>query len=1165
MPCPCREENANCDKQNKMKLPIFIYNFRFKLQWAITLFLFVLFAGNAQTVDSFNPQPSGVVYRAMVQNDNKVVFTGQFTNVSNHSINGIARTDSSGILDTNFTSPFSGGSIFALGVNTNNNIFAGRSVNGLSSVVTKIGDYSFSKLNLVPNTSGGAYNINFQRDGKLLVAGDFAVQATSYSGPIWTNMIRLNPNGTVDQTFSNFCNQLSAFYEVYQTTVLPDGRIIAAGAFTSIGNKPHTNIVRLNINGIVDTNFSASANATVLTSALQSDGKIIIGGSFTNVDGVQCNRIARLNPDGTLDSNFLASASGSINAISIQADGGILLCGGFTNINATTALYLARLNADGSLDNTFPLSADYNAYFLQLQTDGNILVCGGFTNLNSVRRKYFGRIINNRLPTNFLTFDGTNAFWLRGGSSPEVTWTTFDASTNGNSFMSFGLGLRTNGGWQCSIQGLPTNATIRARGFITSMFYETSVDQPAITSEPWTFSTRNANAGQQVSFTAVAIGSTPLYYQWCKNGIPLNISANISGVNTSTLTLSNVFAADAGSYSVVVSNNFGSVTSLIVNLTVKDPYISVQPTNLTVNLGSNAAFSVISTGTPPLYFQWQINGTNVSGANQNWLIISNSSLTTGNQIDVLVSNVTGVATSSIVYLTVNTLYGDNINLFDYADSSEPGSLAQQVDGKMLIGGYLCIPGHNYNDTLARFNNDETLDSIFYSGGGLVSPTSVKLIAIQSNGLILSELPYIGLRRYYINGTIDSSFQSPNVGCATLALQDDGKIIIGGSFNAVNGFATTNIARLNTDGTVDTTFIAAAGDGQNLALLGNGKLLVTSGSLSQIVRLDADGTIDSTFKSINPYYFYLVTAIAVQANGQILVAGVLYNNMGQIVDQLSLLNDDGSLDLSFRPNITPFLYSSIKSISPQASGKIVLAGNFTAIGGLNRLYVGRINADGSVDLTFDPQINSTRVGSGHVSCSAIQFDGKILIGGLFTGIQNQNANWFGRLIDMASQSTNRVYFDGTNVYLFQNGSVPQFCKTTFEYTLDGVNYLRLGNGQHSGNYWKSANMSVPVTATIRVRGFETGGQNNCSSWYLETNIPAISQSPPIILSNSAFYQSVSNSFGFTYSGSAGQTILIESSTNLLNWTAVNTNVGSGPFFFTDYSTNQPACFYRARLQ
>jgi uncharacterized delta-60 repeat protein len=1149
-----------------MKLPIYIYDLHFNLQWAITFFLLVPFAANAQTVDSFNPQPSGVVYRAMVQNDNKVVFTGQFTNVSNHSIIGIARTDSLGSLDTNFTSPFSGGSIFALGVNTNNNIFAGGSVNGLSSVVTKIGDYSFSKLNMVQNTSGGAYNINFQQDGKLLISGDFAIQATSYSGPIWTNMIRLNPNGTVDQTFSNFCNQLSAFYEVYQTTVLPNGQIIAAGAFTTIGNKPHTNIVRLNVNGMVDTNFNASANATVLTSALQADGKIIIGGSFTNVDGVQCNRIARLNPDGSLDSNFLVSASGSINALSIQADGKILLCGGFTNVNATTALYLARLNADGSLDNTFPLSADYNAYFLQLQTDGNILVCGGFTNLNSVRRKYFGRIINNEFATNLLTFDGTNAFWLRGGASPEVSWTTFDASTNGNSFKSFGLGLRANSGWKYSVQGLPTNATIRARGFISSMFYEASVGQPAITTEPWNFSTRSANAGQPISFSVTAIGSTPLFYQWCKNGIPLNNAANISGIGTPTLTLTNVFAADSGNYSIVVSNSFGSITSLVVNLIVKDPYISAQPTNLTVNLGSNAVFSVVSTGTPPLNFQWQINGVSFTGANQNSLTITNTSITNvGNPIDVVVSNATGVVTSSIAYLTVNATYSDNTTLFDYADSSEPGSLAQQTDGKILIGGYLCIPGYNYNDALARFDNDGTLDRIFYSGGGLVSPNSLRIYAIQTNGLILAGIPYIGIRRYNTNGNIDNSFHAPNAGGSTMVLQGDGKIIIGGSFNAVNGFATTNIARLNIDGTVDTSFIAASGDGQNLALQGDGKLLVTSGSLSQIVRLNTDGTIDNTFKSISPYYFYLVTAIAVQADGKSLVAGILYNNMGQIVDQLSRLNSDGSLDLSFRPNITPFLYSSINSISLQANGKIVLAGNFTAIGGQNRLYIGRINMDGSIDFNFDPQINSTRVGSGNIYCSAVQFDGKILIGGLFTGIQNQNANWFGRLIDMASQPTNQVFFDGTNVCLFQSGGVPQFWKTTFEYTLDGINFTGFGNGQYVGNYWKSPAIAAPATASIRIRGFETGGQNNGSSWYFETNIPAISQSPPVILSSSASFQSVSNLFGFTYSGSAGQAIVIESSTNLLNWTAVNTNVGSGPFVFTDYSTNEPACFYRARLQ
>ena len=118
---------------------------------------------------------------------------------------------------------------------------------------------------------------------------------------------------------------------------------------------------------------------------------------------------------------------------------------------------------------------------------------------------------------------------------------------------------------------------------------------PVITVQP---QSQTNNAGATVTFFVSALSPNPLSYQWQKDGTNLANGGNISGATTNTLTITGISDSDAGTYSVVLSNSDGSVTSSNATLTVIDPpVITVQPTNLLVLPGTNVAFGVSLTGT----------------------------------------------------------------------------------------------------------------------------------------------------------------------------------------------------------------------------------------------------------------------------------------------------------------------------------------------------------------------------------------------------------------------------------------------------------------------------------------------------------------------------------------------------------------------------------------
>ena len=157
-------------------------------------------------------------------------------------------------------------------------------------------------------------------------------------------------------------------------------------------------------------------------------------------------------------------------------------------------------------------------------------------------------------------------------------------------------------------------------------------------------------AGQSATFSVVATGTTPLVYQWNKNGMAINGATSSSYVTPPTTQ-----ADDGAQFNVVVSNPVGSLATPAVTLTVNlPPAITVQPASQAVTAGQTATFSVTATGTAPLSYQWNKNGAAISGATSAaYTTPPTSTADSGAQFNVLVSNLVGSVTSSTVGLTVN--------------------------------------------------------------------------------------------------------------------------------------------------------------------------------------------------------------------------------------------------------------------------------------------------------------------------------------------------------------------------------------------------------------------------------------------------------------------------------------------------------------------------------
>jgi hypothetical protein len=163
--------------------------------------------------------------------------------------------------------------------------------------------------------------------------------------------------------------------------------------------------------------------------------------------------------------------------------------------------------------------------------------------------------------------------------------------------------------------------------------------------------------GQTATFNVVATGTPAPTYQWRKNG------TNIPGATGASYSRSNAQAADAGSYTVVVTNTVGSATSNAASLTVNvPPTLTTQPVSQTVTGGQAVTLSVTASGTPAPTYQWRKNGVNIAGATGATLTLTNVQSSDAGNYSVVITNAAGSVTSNAITLTVNSSRISNLSV-----------------------------------------------------------------------------------------------------------------------------------------------------------------------------------------------------------------------------------------------------------------------------------------------------------------------------------------------------------------------------------------------------------------------------------------------------------------------------------------------------------------------
>ena len=362
-------------------------------------------------------------------------------------------------------------------------------------------------------------------------------------------------------------------------------------------------------------------------------------------------------------------------------------------------------------------------------------------------------------------------------------------------------------------------------------------------------------------------------------------------------------------------------------------------------------------------------------------------------------------------------------------SSTVRTTAIQSNGKIIIGGYFTSYNGTAINRIARLNTYGTLDTTFNPGAG--ANGSVYTTAIQSDGKIIIGGDFTSFNGTAINriarlntdGTLDTTF---NIGTGannivrTITIQSDGKIMIGGQFTSYNDTTINRIARLNADGTLDTTFNTGTGVSNNTvattAIQSDGKIIIggyftsyNGTARNNIARLNADGTLDTTFNPGTGTSSY-VFSIAMQSDGKIIIGGSFSSYNGTLRNRIARLNADGTLDTTFNQGNSET--DDIYTTAIQSDGKIMIGGFFTSFNGIDRDRIARLNADGTLDTTFNPGAGA----NSSVETIAIQSDGKTIIGG---GFSTYNGTARGKIARLNADGTLYGTFDlGTGA----NGTV-----------------------------------------------------------------------------------------------------------------------------------------------
>ena len=344
----------------------------------------------------------------------------------------------------------------------------------------------------------------------------------------------------------------------------------------------------------------------------------------------------------------------------------------------------------------------------------------------------------------------------------------------------------------------------------------------------------------------------------------------------------------------------------------------------------------------------------------------------------------------------------------------------QPDGSIIVGGDFDHFNGSFRFGLAKLSSTGALDPnynpIVQMQGSVRRVLALKSFPNGRTCVVgrfdqIGSLPRTSIALLDGDGIVDTSFNA-SIGTSVPSVSDveptgDGKLLIVGSFSQVSGVARSRIAKLNADGSLDLTFAASLGFINSLPKIlidGNGKIVLTgdivrigSTTLNGIARLDSDGTLDSTFGATFAGGFTYDCV----AGSSLYCVGSFEKVNSQDRFGVVRLTASGSVDSAYNSSIG--LQGRVYKTSVQGDGKTTAVGDFSHVGNAQRRCISRFNLDGSLDLGFDPGTGPETLpgGAPEIRDIAISAESKIAVSGKFVTFSGQPAKGIA-LLDSSGQ-------------------------------------------------------------------------------------------------------------------------------------------------------------------
>ena len=868
-----------------------------------------------------------------------------------------------------------------------------------------------------------------------------------------------------------------------------------------------------------DTSFitgTGTNGGNIVTSNVLSDDSLYYGGSFSEWNGNTCGNIVRVLNNGSYDSTFVTGTgfSSQVNVIKRQSDNKIICGGNSTSYNGVSINNIARINTDGSLDTTFIQGTGFNAEVrdILIQSNGKIIVAGDFTSYNGNSCNYIARLNSDG------SFDST--FNIGTGFNTYLSTISFQSDEK----IICGGGLTSFNGNTCNYI-----ARLNSDGSFDSTFnigtgFDNTVNKTFVKTD-----NKIVVSGTFIDFN----GNTIFRYVQLNSDGSFDINFNLY---TGSGHIDNaIFDIYEDSYGIIFlvgnfttfnfAGGYNGFVALFQNGLINTFYdISLisagDKFSISKNVDDSKLYLSGTSYNDRIYnfYTYENISLNQKYSFGNFIGDIKSSLENNNKLLVVgnFNQYINTPVNGLLQLNLDGSIDENFNNFLFTSFSDVLCCVFQLDGKILLGGAFTDYDGNTISNIVRINSDGSYDSTFITGTGF--DNTVRTISVQSDGKIICGGDFtdidgnsvLFLARLNSDGSYDSTF---NIGsgldsaCYTSVIQSDGKIILGGNFNNFNGNSVNNIVRLESDGSYDSTFITG---------------------------LDGFGALIFKLKIYNDKIYVVGTFDTYQEN--------LINIFGNL-ENIVRLNSDGSYDSSFSTFNSggTGLNGVVTDIYELNDGNLMVCGQFGTYVGVPSERFAVIKNDGSVyklvgTYGFDSLVSSL-----------IQINGDIYVGGGFTEfnlISNQNGltrlNYDGNYLNTIYEidPISIIYWSEldnltslnvpVNYYSFLNNN---FFGNTFFNVINNYLYVSYTNSNllqvldPSNNYILISSLNLTLNGNII--GFALNPENNILAI-------AVSTLSTNTLSGGQYY---TPNFGLNTSGSL---ILLNSENNTISQTLSTLN-------------------------